>query len=429
MFMELLNHTTRLRLRAASLICVSALLVAGCASAETTDSADGGKDAPIKVGVIADVTGATSVYSASAKAVELAADRLNKSGGINGRQVHISVCDSQALPDQVTRCARKMLSEKVVAVIGGGILGGVERIYPILEPANIPYLPAASSYAADLTAANSFPLMSNILAIPSMAWLGAKQGCKNHVIVTFETGTTAINQKYMRTGAKAGGGDAPTFVTVQPNTTDWAPVVAQVVAKNPDCIGAALSEVYSFQFFPALEQSGWKDRSPNNRIMGYYGGTYTTAHLKDFSHLLDNAMAVNATLPLTDPSFAEFVEISNEMRADPSIQNVGSAYTRGTYALFRALQTVVGQIQEAGEPVTSETIKKTFETSKSIDTIYAGNWSMVDQKAGPVIIWPRLFSLSLWVEEIHDGKITPIELVDLAPDFVDVFNEEFPNPL
>ncbi|HYG09821.1 MAG TPA: ABC transporter substrate-binding protein, partial [Pyrinomonadaceae bacterium] len=86
---------------------------------------DGGPTAsndtgPIKVGVYGDLSGQTSSFGQSTKnGVQMAADEINKAGGINGRQIQLLIEDDQGQPAQAATVATKLVNQdKVVALLG-----------------------------------------------------------------------------------------------------------------------------------------------------------------------------------------------------------------------------------------------------------------------------------------------------------------------
>jgi urea transport system substrate-binding protein len=89
------------------------LLVAGCGGGESADE-------PIKIGVIADLTGAFTTYGTSlSRSTQLAAKEINAAGGIDGRQIEVVVEDIQTDVTATVDKARKLVdSDKVDLVMG-----------------------------------------------------------------------------------------------------------------------------------------------------------------------------------------------------------------------------------------------------------------------------------------------------------------------
>src|ERR1044071_1653619 len=86
-------------------------LAAACSAPESRNN--------IKVGAFLSLTGATSAYGISAaNAIKLAADEVNRSGGIDGKQVELEIEDDQSNTQQVPDVVNHLIKEhKVQALI------------------------------------------------------------------------------------------------------------------------------------------------------------------------------------------------------------------------------------------------------------------------------------------------------------------------
>src|SRR5262245_37510778 len=85
-----------------------------------------GQAKPYKIGTIQPLSGAGAVGGKTALVgVQMAADRINKSGGINGRPVEIVVVDDESKPDVGRRKTEKLVVEDNVDVHLGGFLSNI----------------------------------------------------------------------------------------------------------------------------------------------------------------------------------------------------------------------------------------------------------------------------------------------------------------
>ena len=85
-----------------------------------------GQAKPYKIGVLQPLTGAAAAGGKTALVgTQLAADRINKSGGINGRPVELVIADYESKPDVGRRKAEKLVVEDKVDVGEGGYLSNV----------------------------------------------------------------------------------------------------------------------------------------------------------------------------------------------------------------------------------------------------------------------------------------------------------------
>ncbi len=132
-----------------SLGLVAALLVS-FASCERRGPEGGGASTdtgPIKVGVYADLTGQTSSFGQSTKnGIQMAADELNKAGGVNGRQIQLVIEDDQGLPAQAATVVTKLINQdKVHAVLGEVASSNSLAAAPKAQEAKIPMITPSST--------------------------------------------------------------------------------------------------------------------------------------------------------------------------------------------------------------------------------------------------------------------------------------------
>jgi branched-chain amino acid transport system substrate-binding protein len=96
-------------------IVVLALCLGGVAFGAT-----GAKEAAIKVGVIAPLTGGVAVYGTAAKnGAELYAKIFNNGGGVNGRKIELVIYDDKGDPTEALNAYNKLVTaDQVAAIIG-----------------------------------------------------------------------------------------------------------------------------------------------------------------------------------------------------------------------------------------------------------------------------------------------------------------------
>ncbi|HWN53649.1 MAG TPA: ABC transporter substrate-binding protein, partial [Methylomirabilota bacterium] len=96
---------------------------------------------PVKIGIIAIRAGiAAPVGTAGLRGTEWWAERVNKSGGILGRQVQLVVEEESTPKDTVERYRKLILQDKVEVVIGGISTGVTLALGPVAEEMEVPWL-------------------------------------------------------------------------------------------------------------------------------------------------------------------------------------------------------------------------------------------------------------------------------------------------
>lgn len=108
----------------------------------------------IKIGYLGDLSGRTFNFGQSAlNGVLMAVGEINRSGGINGRQLDVVIEDDHGSPERAAGLVSKMVGEdKVVAVIAGGASGSSLAAAPRAQAAKIPLIsPSATDPAVTRT--------------------------------------------------------------------------------------------------------------------------------------------------------------------------------------------------------------------------------------------------------------------------------------
>src|SRR5215510_8195461 len=98
-----------------------------------------GQAKPYKIGTIQPLSGAGAVGGKTALVgVQMAADRINKSGGVNGRPIELVIADDESKPDVARRKAEKLVVEdKIDAQVGGFLSNICLACMPVWEEAKI----------------------------------------------------------------------------------------------------------------------------------------------------------------------------------------------------------------------------------------------------------------------------------------------------
>ncbi len=111
------------------------VFVAICLTLNTLSAAE-----PIRIGGLFDLTGPAQQIGAPTKEVaQMMVDRLNKEGGLNGRQIELVVADTQSDPSQAVVALKRLLGkDKVVAIIGPTTTGAAMACLKTIEEAKIP---------------------------------------------------------------------------------------------------------------------------------------------------------------------------------------------------------------------------------------------------------------------------------------------------
>ncbi len=243
------------------LATVAALALGGCAQSDSdgAGSADGNTDAsnPIKLRMIYSLTGAAGIDKTAPQAALAAAKAINDAGGINGRMVTVTTCDTASDPNKSADCARKAVSDKVDAVVGMFDPFGIAATLPIFEAGKIPLIGSAGIIPPEFTSEISFPLTGGAPGgLYGAAASVLDAGCKS--VVTW--GDTAADQGQTEGFVallKSKGVDA-SYVELPTGTADVTPMVAEALSDDPDCVAYTAGGQVAAQLFTAVRRAGSK---------------------------------------------------------------------------------------------------------------------------------------------------------------------------
>jgi branched-chain amino acid transport system substrate-binding protein len=209
--------------------------LASCAPAGTS-----GGDT-IKIGLQAPLTGD---YAEEGKgfqnAVQLLVDQANAAGGINGQKVQLIVEDDKGDPKEAALVADRLISQKVMAVIGGYNSGATEPASTIYNNAGILHI-TPSATATRLTT-KGYPEFFRVCFLDDRQGLFAanfmvkEMGYKNIAVLhdnsTYAQGLAEATKQYL-----GELGVTPVFYdAINPKDTDFSPTLTKLKAANPDAV-------------------------------------------------------------------------------------------------------------------------------------------------------------------------------------------------
>lgn len=226
---------------------LAALLVSatGCSSG-------GSGDGVLRLGLITDMSGASSLFGESTQmAAQLAVDEVNAAGGVAGSQLELIVGDEAADPSVAVSVAQRMIEQdSVVALFGQHNSASRDAILPIAQAEDLPYFYTPVSEGA-ACASNLFitgEVPSQQLS-ETLAWTQEETGKKRWFLLgndmiwpraTFEAAKTYIEEA---------GGEVVGEEYVPLGTTDFQSVISKIRASGADVMIPAVigSDAITFE--------------------------------------------------------------------------------------------------------------------------------------------------------------------------------------
>ena len=215
---------------------VLTLLLAACGSGGGSGSTN---TTPVKVGVIGPFSGFEAFIGPDIlKGVQVAADQINKSGGIMGRKVQIVTADTGGDAVDAVPALRKLISVDQVNLIVGPSSLEAQAVLPILQQSKIPDIIVGGTTQLDNLVSKyvfrSSP-SDNLLGV-AMAYYAIHKGY-TRAAVLFGSNESAQTLKAPVVNAfKSHSGSIVADISVVPDQSSYRSEIEQLYAANPQVV-------------------------------------------------------------------------------------------------------------------------------------------------------------------------------------------------
>ena len=232
------------------------------ASGETSTTAPTPQGAPIKLGVIVTTSGAGNHFPEIPVGARAAANAINAAGGVKdpaggpNHPIEIDVCDDAFDPSHSASCARQMVSDKVLALVGNVSANG-DVYAPIVYAAGIPLVGIQPNSGSESLNELSYPISggSVVMLLSNVAFL-AKQGVTKLTVEHVQNAAADFLVSTLKKKAASLGMTVVNDVPAPPDAPDLTPYAARLTAAGSQ--GAVLVEASDriARFITALGQAG-----------------------------------------------------------------------------------------------------------------------------------------------------------------------------
>ena len=200
-------------------------------------------------------------------AAQMAADEVNKAGGVAGKKIRIISFDTAGKPDQAVVGLRKFAEDdKVMAVIGPFSSSECRVAFPVAEQAAVPTMSMASSapklaepftYAFRNTSDEGY-LFSRVMR--ALREHNLPVGTAALAYATDDVVSKTMGEVVLPNVMKKAGTEIKLSVTFQSQAFDLAPQVSQLVATPTDLIGVGSGPEAATRLAQELKRQGSKAR-------------------------------------------------------------------------------------------------------------------------------------------------------------------------
>jgi ABC-type branched-subunit amino acid transport system substrate-binding protein len=344
----------------------AAAATSGPSPSEATGTAPTGT--PVKVGVIVEEKGVGLNWPWQESIDRAAVLGINRRGGINGHPLQLVSCDGQNDPNTELQCARQLVSEGVVADVGGITSTNGAAVDAYLEQHNIAQIGVNPLVDADFNSANQFLVNSGQLGIFSGdAANAAKQGLKKIWVMTLDVPGADLGIKVTKDAATAAGIRVVGSSKVPVTSTDDSSYVQAALAGGADAILPAMGPTQTAALLLAINQAGQKivlinlDTEPASDLKdacGSGGGPCT------------NSIGSSFALPATDSTNAGIKIFEEDMAAEVAkgdkTATPEAAYNDLALEGWLGLQALA-KVAAPLPSITNKTVLAAFKTATNID--------------------------------------------------------------
>ena len=383
----------------------------GSSGSETSGSESGGSETsgePIGVMGLGTFEG-TVAYPEAPPAFEAQVQKINEAGGIEGREIDLTICNDQGNPQVASHCAQEAVEKHDVAVMGSYSVQAAAFL-PILESAHIAYIGADASQTIEETSPNSFPLENQYQLYGSLGYAAGMKGCKKAALITENYGAATkaedeVSDKAFE--ASPDGEEVVKRVEVGSSNTDYAPPVATMLSAGAECIIAPLPPEELPKLISSIEQS-----SDPEAAVAVTANSVPAEELKSLGSQAEGMLVGSAGFV---PGAAESPKSVTETIEGIEAFNSSAEINAFSLTATAAVKTVAHVLEGLKGEISAESFLKGAGEIEEFETGLAAPFTTT--KPGPIPGKPRLFTMQVLAYEVINGVETPItkEFVNLGP--------------
>jgi ABC-type branched-subunit amino acid transport system substrate-binding protein len=391
-----------------------ALAAAGCSSSGGSGASSTGSDltaSPVKIGLIT-VVGTALNFVDQVAAANAAIRQVNSQGGISGHRAELVFCNEALNPNDGAACARQMVSDHVMAMIGTLAPTSEQTVNTILAQAGIAQV-GPETQGPGATDKNSYLLGAPpILNEVAYAKYAALQGAKRVDTILLDSPITSSDVPTLKKVMPTLGATLGTVVTSTQQGGDLSPQAAALVKDNPQSIIFNTSPASAIALMKAMDQLGYQgtfETVPNALTLPEIQGLGAEANQLRF---------VSTFPPITATNIPGIKQMVAALKAEAAAgdKNVPSAAYTGDYQIDTYTAIIATQkIADAAKATDAAAFEKAINsaTNVNLDGIIPA-WT--PDKPGPATL-PRVSDTDYYFFKWDNGtvKLVSATPIDVAP--------------
>ncbi len=219
---------------------------------------------PIKLGVVADLTGPMSFMGiADANVARMVVDEINAAGGLLGRHIELHIEDSETTDEAAEAAAAKLVQEVQVDVVFGGILSSTRQA---IKAAAVTEGRTLYIYPEQYEGQECDPLIFCTGPVPAqqvdplIPWLIERTGAKRFALPSADYIWPRIMNEKVREIVTAAGGEIVEEDYYPLDHTDYGDAIEKIMSGGAEVVFNTIVPPAVVPFFQQLHDAGFGER-------------------------------------------------------------------------------------------------------------------------------------------------------------------------
>ena len=350
----------------------------------------------IRIGVIADQTGALSVFGlAQANVAKLVVDGINAAGGVLGRRAELVLEDSASDDAQAAAKAAKLVQDDHVDVLLGGIFSSTRQAIkgPAVVDGGTLYI-----YPEQYEGEEYHPLLFCTGAVPSqqveplIPWVMQQTGARRFYLPSADYIWPHVMNRKVHEVTSANGGEIVGEEYFPVDHADWDETVDKINASRAEVVFNTTVPPGCFPFLAALCESGFTKR----------GGIVVTTYFDEnlvaalpAEHIEGLYGCIDYYQSLRDPFSRELLGRYDARFPDGPHFSAGSGCT----GMYRGLKLWEAAVMEAGS-LDQAAVVAALDHAK-----------IAEGPGGPAEMVPgqHHVRMNMYIAQVRDGSLDVVE--------------------
>jgi Periplasmic binding protein len=328
-----------------------------------------------------------------------------------GRPLEVTVCDDKSDPNESTACGRTAAEDGSLAIVvsSGNFTGA--------EASGLPSVLGGGANQFDLTSPLSYPSSNAVTQIIGSVSAAAGAGATSYLMVAVDNPQTRFLVDLV-----SGYGE-PLGVAVEglffpPETTDYAPIAAQVTSRNPDSIGMIVPSLVPF--INAMDAEGI---SPQDIPMFTSVNLAPPEVIAELGDKIDGVYLIAQSIPPQQVGNAGIDQMLAEFEAagiDTPVDDVGSFAVDAWSKIHSVADAIAALNPEEIAALDSDTLVAAAVALGAVERPEVAPFDLSTSAfADNEMLAPfRLFTREALAIRIEDGKYVPVtEFGDVTKPF------------